>query len=179
MELIVHKPQRILFATDLSETDRYALDFAAMQAGLFGAGIVILHVKSEMERTVEDTVRRFLGEEGFRSWKQAQEATLERMLEEDRNEAYYVEQAIGNMLDGAGAAGGLPGPFNIEVVTRKGRVVENILEVVKEKGCDLIVLGYHRLSLFYELFVGNVPKTLIEKSQVPVLVVPEPKRAAK
>jgi nucleotide-binding universal stress UspA family protein len=177
MEMIVRKPQKILFATDLSETDRYALEFAAMQAGLFGAGIVILHVETEMERTVQDTVLRFMGEERFRSWQQEYKAAQERMLEEDRNEARYVEQAIGNMLAGDNAAGGQPGPFDIEVVTRKGRVVENILAVVEEQGCDLIVLGYHRLSLFYELFKGNVPKTLIEKSQAPVLVVPEPKRA--
>lgn len=48
---------------------------------------------------------------------------------------------------------------------------EGIMEVSKEKQCDLIVMGSHGASGFKEMFIGSNTEKVVRTSETPVLVI--------
>jgi len=58
-----------------------------------------------------------------------------------------------------------------EAVVRDGEPHERILEVAKESGVDVIVLGTHGRKGFMNVVMGSVTRQVIAQSPVPVLVI--------
>ena len=57
----------------------------------------------------------------------------------------------------------------------KGNPVEVILNVAKEKNCDLIVMGTHGMGTLADVVMGSTARRVIRRSPTPVLVVRLPK----
>lgn len=53
-----------------------------------------------------------------------------------------------------------------------GATIEMILEKAKKLQIDLIISGHHDHSIFYQIFFGSTSKGVINKSDIPVLLVP-------
>jgi len=51
------------------------------------------------------------------------------------------------------------------------RAFDGIMEISKEKKCDLIVMGSHGASGFQEMFIGSNTEKVVRHSEVPVLVI--------
>ena len=51
------------------------------------------------------------------------------------------------------------------------RAFEGIMEIGKEKKCDLIVMGSHGVSGFQEMFIGSNTEKVVRHSEIPVLVI--------
>ena len=51
------------------------------------------------------------------------------------------------------------------------RAFEGIMEIGKEKKCDLIVMGSHGTSGFQEMFIGSNTEKVVRHSEIPVLVI--------
>jgi nucleotide-binding universal stress UspA family protein len=62
--------------------------------------------------------------------------------------------------------------INAEGLLIQGPTVETILKEAEKLNIDLVIIGHHKHSLFYKTFVGNTDSALINKSKVPVLLVP-------
>lgn len=58
---------------------------------------------------------------------------------------------------------------------REGREWKQILEVVDELGCDLVVMGTHGRKGLSRIMLGNVAEKIVRLSHVPVLTVGAPK----
>ncbi len=54
----------------------------------------------------------------------------------------------------------------------KGATTEMIIEEAEKLNIDLIITGHHEHSVIYKMFLGSVSKGLINKSKIPVLVIP-------
>ena len=65
------------------------------------------------------------------------------------------------------------GDVNFDYVIKRGNVIDRILEVVKARKIDLIVMATKGASGLKELFIGSNTAQVIEKSTRPVLVIPE------
>jgi nucleotide-binding universal stress UspA family protein len=52
--------------------------------------------------------------------------------------------------------------------------VEEILRVVDEEGCDVIVIGTHSKGFLQQALVGSVCNSVLHRTRKPVLVVPLP-----
>lgn len=59
---------------------------------------------------------------------------------------------------------------SVECLTAKGDVVEQIIAVAAEKGCDLVVVGSRGLTGLKEMILGSVSSKLLQVSKVPVLI---------
>ncbi len=61
-----------------------------------------------------------------------------------------------------------------EVITSvaQGDAANAILNYAKEKDIDLIVMGTHSRSIFEKVFIGSVASKLLEKTKIPVYMVP-------
>lgn len=51
------------------------------------------------------------------------------------------------------------------------RAFDGIMEIGKEKKCDLIVMGSHGASGFREMFIGSNTEKVVRHSDIPVLVI--------
>ncbi|SDS17452.1 universal stress protein [Gramella sp. MAR_2010_147] len=51
------------------------------------------------------------------------------------------------------------------------RAFDGIMEIGKEKECDLIVMGSHGASGFQEMFIGSNTEKVVRHSEIPVLVI--------
>ena len=55
-----------------------------------------------------------------------------------------------------------------------GRVADALIELVREAGCDLIVMGTHGRRGFNHLVMGSDAERVVRESPVPVLLVRHP-----
>ncbi len=149
----------ILFATDLSKNSVYAFYHAVQMAKRDEAKIVILHA-------VEPLPPMLIGFEDF-SHKVAQDRwdeTAKKFKERIQDISVKADTQLGiSSVD-----------FISKIVIRLGPPVEEILKVVDEEGCDVIVLGSHSKGFLQQTFIGSVCSSVLHRSRKPVLVVPLP-----
>ncbi|MCD6548292.1 MAG: universal stress protein [Thermodesulfobacterium sp.] len=60
---------------------------------------------------------------------------------------------------------------DVKPVIVKGKVVEKIIEVAKENGADLIVMGTHGKKGIDKIIFGSVAEGVVKYSPIPVLTV--------
>ena len=54
----------------------------------------------------------------------------------------------------------------------QGATVETIVKEIEKLNIDLVVIGHHKHRFLYKAFIGNTDAALVNKSKVPVLVIP-------
>lgn len=138
--------ENIVFATDLSDSSRYALEtttrfFFGQRLTLFHAyrppsGLITepaLHRQCRMD--VEQEVRAFLtgGDKSALGWQQPH---------------VLIEDGAPNFL---------------------------LRDYVRDKEVDLLVLGTHKRNALLEIFLGNTAKTIMDDVPCDVLVIREPR----
>ena len=87
---------------------------------------------------------------------------VDGILERESN--LYMRSVI-NSVDRKG--------LEIQLISAKGNVVDSIASVQKEIGIDLIVMGPKSNSIKEEVFLGSTSGSVVKKSNIPVLIVPE------
>jgi nucleotide-binding universal stress UspA family protein len=138
----------ILLAVSTETCIEHVVPVAAAMATRFDAEVVVFHVR-EWPFNGSDWV---LGGAG---------------LVEDKSEAAQILNDALSRLHAAGVrargiiAGGRPADIAKEIVDAAG-----------DEDADLIVIGAHRHSTLYELFVGGIPRRVRRLAEVPVVIVP-------
>ncbi|MBT8318858.1 MAG: universal stress protein, partial [Gramella sp.] len=61
--------------------------------------------------------------------------------------------------------------IKVHEVVEFHRAFEGIMEIGKEKKCDLIVMGSHGARGFQEMFIGSNTEKVVRHSEIPVLVI--------
>ena len=82
----------------------------------------------------------------------------------------YADEQVRQAAEELGAAG-----VRVETKVVEGRAVEVLLDVAKEAGATLIVVGSHGEGAMSAAFMGSTPLKLLHHSELPVLVVPRHK----
>lgn len=135
--------RHVLCATDFSETSRRAVDTAAALAARLGARLTLVHAYAVVLPPYPIALTPDTDQLG-----RAASAELEKVRAE--------------------VASKIPA---VEAVTRPGDARDKILEVAKERGCDLIVLGTHGHRGVMRWLLGSVAEGVVRRSPVPVLTV--------
>ena len=134
---------RILVATDRSESSQRAVGVATEIAERYGSEIVVFHATPFL-----------IGRGG----------ALE--TEDTREGTDLVDEVVRNLKDrGLNARGEV-----VRVV--EGRVAHGIVEMASSLGADVIVMGTRGRSDLGGLFLGSATHRVLHLSERPVLVVP-------
>ena len=156
---MIPKIKTILFATDLSKNSAYAFYYAIHMAKRDEAKIVILHA-------VEPLPRMLVSFEDFehKVAKNRWEDTVKKFKEQIQDISVKVDARTGiSSVD-----------LVSKILIRLGPPVEEILRVVDEEGCDMIVLGTHGKGFLKQTFLGSVSSSVLLRARKPVFVVPLP-----
>ncbi len=138
--------KHVLVGTDFKECSRAAVDHAVEIASTSGAALTLVHVYDLPVTFAEVAVGETLP-----ALEEAAEARLEQALEPVRAR---LPRAKG--------------------VVRCGAAWEQLLEVAREKGADLIVVGSHGRKGLPRALIGSVAEKVVRLASVPVLTVHGP-----
>lgn len=138
--------KKILVPTDYSDQARNAVEHAAQYAKAFNAGIYLFHAFHVPVPTMESTIL----------------LSLEDIETENEQRLKNEVTAVKNRHD-------LP---SIEPICKVGFAEESIISTCSEKKCDLIIMGSDGATGLQEFLIGTNTAGVIEKTQCPILVVP-------
>ncbi len=145
--------KRILFATDDSANAQHAFSYAACFAKKFNAKVTLLHVVREFK----DMVAFDFGIErsvAAKKWFSVNNEYFQEIKEkfEDLVKSNYSEETID------------------DIMVVKGNPVKQILQVAKDKNCDLIIMGSKGKGGLEDAMMGNTVAGVLRRSKIPVFV---------
>jgi len=144
--------ERILVATDGSQSADHAIDYAAGLARSRGAELLIVNVAGGFG----------LPEEIFEAFTQAQHAWFREMI------ASMSAKTLQNARERARARG----IDAVQLESRSGDIAQTIIDIAGEKKADLIIVGKRGRGGVTGLLLGSISQKLVSLAPVPVTVVP-------
>lgn len=152
--------QRILCATDFSDTAEAAWETACELARVHRAELVLVHV--------------FTGLPMY-SYAELPGPTVQKVWEEQRQ---WVEQTLDERVAAATARG-----LTARGVLKIGAAATEIPETATEEHADLIVVGTHGRTGLNRLVIGSIAERVVRLAPCPVLTIKphptsQPARAA-
>jgi nucleotide-binding universal stress UspA family protein len=142
--------QRVLLATDFSETSTYAAEYAVLIAKQFGAALHVLHVVENVSPILMDGLA-YLPPDFFEEMEKAAAEKLERVIARDKRDKLAVTLTM-----------------------RRGAPFVEIVKYAKEQNMDLIVLGTHGRGAIAHALMGNIAEKVVRKASCPVLTIRHP-----
>ncbi|UQA61274.1 universal stress protein [Polyangium aurulentum] len=144
---------KVLVATDLSESADEAIRQGHVIAGEAGGKLVVCHVVHEATRYAPLFPQRL-------------QAETETLIAVERQAANAVEQRVSAVTGRS-----LDAPESFEVNITTGSADAEILRVAEEVGATLIVTGSRGLTGIRRMLLGNVAERIVRYAHCPVLVV--------
>lgn len=162
----------LLFATNLSENCRPALEASLYMASHYQADIVLLHVVDrDVPLQVEEHFRAVLGDEKWEELKREHEQDAREALIGKMSSKKIVEKVMARYKRDLGVEEA-DADFNWrEVVLSDKHIDRAIVRQAEEQGCELIVLGAGR-DFLGDNSVGATISGVLRKSRIPVVIVP-------
>lgn len=139
------KPSTILFASEIPANEK-ALSFAVAQAKEFGAHLILFHAYDTMVVAASET-------SGIRYYDYAAAA---------RAEVQHLDPIAAKIR----AEG-----VSCEIVVRPGLAADQVLNFLRERVVDRIVMGTHSPGPIGKMLVGSVAEAVLRTSKVPVCII--------
>ena len=162
---MVPKIKKILYATDLSDTAKYAFGYAADMAKHYDAMITIVYVMESMNTMIENQVKDMVGKEKWEALKSEKMNYLKQKIK-SKIEDFCTEME--SKIDSCRL-------LVEEIRIPKGNPAEEILNASKEINADMIVMGNYGHNILQEALIGGSARTVVKNSEVPVLLIRVPK----
>ena len=163
---MVPKIKKILYATDLSETAKYAFGYAADMAENYNALITIIYVMENMNPVIENQIRDMVGKEKWDALKSEKKDYLKQKIKA-RLEDFCTEME--SKIDSCRL-------LVEDIKITRGNPAEEILDISKEISADMIIMGNHGHNILQDAVLGRSARTVVKNSEVPVLVIRLPKK---
>jgi nucleotide-binding universal stress UspA family protein len=170
MELPSVSIKRILYTTDLSWSARFAFSYALDLAGQYQASLVILHVLEE----VPDLDRKITGYVSEKEWDEIRarnEEDARQQLIGKRRDSGLIKDVLTKFHQSLRQDSGPQSFGSDEIILERGNAVQKIIQVAKDRQCDLIVMGTHGQGTLADAMLGSTAQRVLRRSPVPVLVV--------
>jgi len=159
--------KKILYATDLSQSARYAYAYAVSLADHYCAAITMVYVLHDAPGFVENLIGADKYEEiKKRHYDDAREALIGK-----RKERLIVKDILDKFCDDVRADQSLPDIETDEILISEGNPAEQILRAAEETGSDIIVIGTHGFGRIAEAMIGSTARQILRLSHRPVLAV--------
>ena len=164
-EDLVPRFRKILYATDLSETARYAARYACSLGHRYDAPVTVLHV-------VPDTLDAYSAEAGL---DLAGPVPPDRRVDLNRENVEAAKTALEARVRQVSSQVAQQIPrcpvSTSNILVKIGHPAQQIVATVREGGYDLVVMGTHGHGRLEDTFVGSVAGEVIRLCRTPVLVV--------
>lgn len=147
--------KKVLIALDYNPISEKVVYKGNELAKLMDAEICLFHVLAEM-RYYGMQYESFMGYDGYAF-------PVDYKIQDE-----FVKVAQDYLNKTAQHLGGK----NVTTHLAEGDTAKKILEYAEDWGADLIVMGTHSHSTLEKLFLGTVASTVLERTKIPVYMVP-------
>lgn len=147
---------KVLIAIDYNPTSQEVAEKGYNLAKTMGAEVCLIHAISDVAH-YGMRYPTFLGYDGFNS--AIVDVDLVNQMREMTED--YLKTAADHL-----------GDPSVKTYLAEGDAARAILDYADKWNADLIVMGTHSHSVLEKLFMGTVASTILEKTKVPVFVVP-------
>jgi nucleotide-binding universal stress UspA family protein len=162
----------LLFATNLAENCRPALEASIATATQYKATLVLLHVlDKEVPAQVEEHLKSVLGEEKWASLIDEHQRDARDALIGKMTGGKIAQRAMRMYCEEAGIDSESCDFQYRELVVNNSHIADTIVSQSLEHGCDLIIMGSQK-SFMGGNSIGSVIKGVMRKAAIPVMVVP-------
>ena len=144
--------KKILVPLDYSKYSKKSLQIAIQIAHKFNSSLTLIHIIEAGEKF------RRSGITGKIRRKESHTVD-EDEIPEDFSDLFEMSRLMV-------AIDGVP----VQKVFKKGKIVDEILQTIKESQIDLVIMGARGQSPIKKLLLGSVSSGVIEKATCPVLV---------
>lgn len=168
---MVPEIKKILFTTNLAPNSRHAFEYAISIANRYGAVVTVLHVIAEVSQSSDAHVKSFLGDQRWQELQESRAQEAKQILIGKRREGVMIKEALEVFCSETQKDHDECEFLTDETVVTSGNVVNEILAVSRDKGCDLIVMGYHVRGKLEEAFLASTTRRVLRLSKIPVLLV--------
>lgn len=141
--------KNILVTIDFEENAQQLIDKAAQMAKQFNAKLLLVHVAAPEP----DFIGYAVGPQYIRD-----------VLAKDLRNEHKLLQSFTNQLKEQN--------INAEGLLVQGTTIETIVELTEKLAIDLVVIGKHKHGFFHKTFMVSTDESLLEMTNIPVLVVP-------
>ena len=171
MELPKVEIKKILYATDLSESARYAFAYAVSLADLYNAAITMIHVLPEIPGILDKNVLGYISADRWEEIKSQHFEEAREALIGKRQDHLAIRDALHQFSENVKESHEGNGFVTDDIVVVRGNPVEEIIKYCEEKNCDLIVMGTHGHGTLADVMMGSTARRVLRRSTKPVLVV--------
>ena len=141
--------KNILVAVDFNDAVGELMAYAESIAEKFGAKVWVVHVAAPDP----DFVGYETGPQYIRDMRADELKTEHKELQQ------ICEMFLSNKIES-------------DALLIQGSTVETVLEEAKKLKADMLIVGTHKHSFFYNLFAESVAVELFKNAEIPVLSVP-------
>ena len=164
---------RILFTSDLTAGARLVFDHAVSLAGKYCASITLMHVLEEVPPSVKGALGGILGDGQIEELRAKYKTEVMTTLTGKSRHQAIIQEGLEMFCQDARSDQPPEGVVRPdEVVVVEGNVVQEIIHQAQKSSCGLIVMGSHRMGRISEMVLGSVVRGVLNKSEIPVFVVP-------
>lgn len=147
--------KKVLITLDYNPNSEKVVNKGYEMAQLMGAEVCLFHVLADV-RYYGMQYEPFMGYEGY-----AFPVNYDIQNEFVKVAEDYLEKTKNHL-----------GGENIITHLAEGDTAKKVLEYAEEWGADLIVMGTHSHGTLEKLFLGTVASSVLEKTKIPVYMVP-------
>jgi len=155
--MMIPKIKKILYTTDLSQNSTYVLRYAFNTAEMHDAKMDIMHVSEFSVTAFPDSLALGIAPEDKSSILTKIRKRLDDFVHQELGEKATTVKRISSIL----------------VV--EGNPVVEILKTADELKADVIIMGTHSKGIIAHTFLGSVAAQVLQRSRIPVFIIPFPK----
>ena len=141
--------KNILVTIDFNANEKLLIDKAFQMAQAFNSKLWLMHVAAPNP--------------DFIGYEAGPQSVRDSRASELRKEHQLIQEYSASLKE--------KGIDSVSLL-EQGETIETIIEESKNLNIDLIIAGHHEHGFFYNAFVGSVSAEIINKSKIPVLIVP-------
>lgn len=149
----------LLIALDYSNPTEEVAAKGFQLAKAMNASVTLVHVLSDITYYSSLNYSPITGFDSFSTMGMVQSSTRKELME-----------AAGKFLDHF--KGKYSEAANVDTEIGEGDFAEEIIRIAKEKKSDIIVMGTHGRKGFDKIFMGSVAEKVLQKTDVPVFIIP-------
>jgi ACR3 family arsenite efflux pump ArsB/nucleotide-binding universal stress UspA family protein len=159
---------RILYATDLSETAIYAMRYACSISDKYNAHVSVLHVVPDiLEEFSAGTGINLIDHVGEKKWNEFNSKGVLAAKETIKKRIQKTSAIIKKEIPECPISNG-------DILVEVGHPIRKIISIAETGNYDFVIIGTHGNGKLENAIIGSVSSGVIRNCTKPVLVVPLP-----
>lgn len=154
--------KKVLIGLDYNPTAQKIAETGFSLAKAMGAEVLLIHVISDPAYYSSTAYSPIMGFGGYMGLNFSQSGIIDELKKASED---FLDQSKKHL-----------GDTSIQTLVKEGDVAEIILDVAKESGADMIVLGSHSQKWLSAIIMGSATQKVLYHSPIPLLIIPTKKQ---